>query len=144
MPSSTTQRGPRLLQDSKPSSATSLPSPKSSRLRRVPTKTGFSALRHSSKIMTNLASHPYPTTLRYDQLHALLSCAHTYFQRLRNAIAFPFIHDGIPIVYYGMLYSPHGYLRCSWILGQEQGYAGGPDPANREACANLGRLGHQC
>jgi len=37
--------------------------------------------------------------------------------RLKNAIAFPFIHDGIPIVYYG----------------QEQGYAGGPDPANREA-----------
>jgi len=37
--------------------------------------------------------------------------------RLRNAIAFPFIHDGIPIVYYG----------------QEQGYGGGPDPANREA-----------
>ncbi|KAF9650224.1 glycoside hydrolase family 13 protein [Thelephora ganbajun] len=37
--------------------------------------------------------------------------------RLRNAITFPFVHDGIPIVYYG----------------QEQGYAGGPDPANREA-----------
>jgi len=37
--------------------------------------------------------------------------------RLKNAMAFPFVHDGIPIVYYG----------------QEQGYAGGPDPANREA-----------
>lgn len=37
--------------------------------------------------------------------------------RLKNAIAFPFVHDGIPITYYG----------------QEQGYAGGPDPANREA-----------
>lgn len=37
--------------------------------------------------------------------------------RLKNAIAFPFTHDGIPIVYYG----------------QEQGYTGGPDPANREA-----------
>jgi len=37
--------------------------------------------------------------------------------RLKNAIAFPFVHDGIPIVYYG----------------QEQGYTGGPDPANREA-----------
>jgi alpha-amylase len=37
--------------------------------------------------------------------------------RLKNAIAFPFVHDGIPILYYG----------------QEQGYAGGPDPANREA-----------
>lgn len=29
----------------------------------------------------------------------------TYLQRLKNAMAFPFIHDGIPIVYYGMLRS---------------------------------------
>lgn len=28
-----------------------------------------------------------------------------YFQRLKNAIAFPFIHDGIPIVYYGLHFS---------------------------------------
>ncbi|KAF9645246.1 alpha-amylase [Thelephora ganbajun] len=37
--------------------------------------------------------------------------------RIKNVIAFPFIHDGIPILYYG----------------QEQGYTGGNDPANREA-----------
>lgn len=36
---------------------------------------------------------------------------------IKNAMAFPFIHDGIPIVY----------------QGQEQGYTGGADPANREA-----------
>jgi len=36
---------------------------------------------------------------------------------IRNAMTFPFIHDGIPIVYYG----------------QEQGYQGGTDPYNREA-----------
>lgn len=32
-------------------------------------------------------------------------------------MAWPFIQDGIPILYYG----------------QEQGYTGGADPANREA-----------
>jgi len=37
--------------------------------------------------------------------------------RVKNAMAFPFIHDGIPILYYG----------------QEQGYTGGGDPDNREA-----------
>ena len=68
-----------------------------------------------------------------------------HFQRLKNAIAFPFIHDGIPIVYYGALYVPCEitnafYLR---VLGQEQGYAGGPDPANREACASSDCLDHQ-
>ncbi|KAF8469430.1 glycoside hydrolase family 13 protein [Russula ochroleuca] len=36
---------------------------------------------------------------------------------IRNAMTFPFVHDGIPIVYYG----------------QEQGYQGGTDPYNREA-----------
>ncbi|KAH9999621.1 glycoside hydrolase family 13 protein [Russula compacta] len=36
---------------------------------------------------------------------------------IRNAVTFLFIHDGIPIVYYG----------------QEQGYQGGTDPYNREA-----------
>ncbi|KAI0742255.1 glycoside hydrolase family 13 protein [Daedaleopsis nitida] len=36
---------------------------------------------------------------------------------VRNAMAWPFVQDGIPIVYYG----------------QEQGYQGGADPANREA-----------
>ncbi|KAI0301148.1 glycoside hydrolase family 13 protein [Multifurca ochricompacta] len=36
---------------------------------------------------------------------------------IRNAMTFPFVHDGIPIVYYG----------------QEQGYQGGADPYNREA-----------
>jgi len=41
-------------------------------------------------------------------------------------------------------FTPRGLadVRCSWILGQEQGYAGGPDPANREACANSTGLGH--
>lgn len=34
------------------------------------------------------------------------------------------------------------HVRCSWILGQEQGYAGGPDPANREACVNYAGLDH--
>ncbi|KAF4566575.1 hypothetical protein EYR36_012006 [Pleurotus pulmonarius] len=34
-----------------------------------------------------------------------------------NAMTWPFIHDGIPIIYYG----------------QEQGFAGGEDPNNREA-----------
>lgn len=37
--------------------------------------------------------------------------------RVKNAMAFPFLHDGIPILYYG----------------QEQGYTGGSDPDNREA-----------
>jgi alpha-amylase len=36
---------------------------------------------------------------------------------VKNAMTWPFMHDGIPILYYG----------------QEQGYAGGGDPANREA-----------
>ncbi|KAI0753795.1 glycoside hydrolase family 13 protein [Fomes fomentarius] len=36
---------------------------------------------------------------------------------VKNAMAWPFVQDGIPILYYG----------------QEQGYQGGPDPANREA-----------
>jgi alpha-amylase len=36
---------------------------------------------------------------------------------VRNAVAWPFVYDGIPILYYG----------------QEQGYQGGPDPSNREA-----------
>ncbi|TFY83786.1 hypothetical protein EWM64_g219 [Hericium alpestre] len=36
---------------------------------------------------------------------------------VRNGVTFPFVHDGIPIVYYG----------------QEQGYQGAADPMNREA-----------
>jgi len=36
---------------------------------------------------------------------------------VKNAMAWPFLNDGIPIMYYG----------------QEQGYSGGADPANREA-----------
>ncbi|TRM63224.1 glycoside hydrolase family 13 protein [Schizophyllum amplum] len=36
---------------------------------------------------------------------------------IKNAMSFNFIHDGIPITYYG----------------QEQGYTGGDEPANREA-----------
>ncbi|KAI0264018.1 glycoside hydrolase family 13 protein [Gloeopeniophorella convolvens] len=49
---------------------------------------------------------------------------------IRNAITFPFIHDGIPIVYYGES-SDGGVL--STFAGQEQGYQGGSDPYNREA-----------
>jgi alpha-amylase len=37
---------------------------------------------------------------------------------VRNAMAWPYVGDGIPIMYYG----------------QEQNYTGGADPANREAC----------
>ncbi|KAI0250972.1 glycoside hydrolase family 13 protein [Lactifluus subvellereus] len=40
-----------------------------------------------------------------------------HFWLIHNAMTFPFVHDGIPIVYYG----------------QEQGYQGGVDPYNREA-----------
>ncbi|KAI0713053.1 glycoside hydrolase family 13 protein [Cerioporus squamosus] len=36
---------------------------------------------------------------------------------IKNAVTWPFVQDGIPILYYG----------------QEQGYTGGADPANREA-----------
>ncbi|KAJ3010973.1 hypothetical protein NUW54_g2318 [Trametes sanguinea] len=36
---------------------------------------------------------------------------------IRNAMTWPFVQDGVPIMYYG----------------QEQSYGGGPDPANREA-----------
>ncbi|KAI0655767.1 glycoside hydrolase family 13 protein [Cubamyces menziesii] len=36
---------------------------------------------------------------------------------IENAMTWPFVQDGVPIMYYG----------------QEQSYAGGPDPANREA-----------
>ncbi|KAH9980022.1 glycoside hydrolase family 13 protein [Lactifluus volemus] len=46
---------------------------------------------------------------------------------VRNAMTFPFIHDGIPIVYYGIPWS------LTQLTGQEQGYEGGPDPYNREA-----------
>lgn len=35
-------------------------------------------------------------------------------------------------------------LRRSSLLGQEQGYGGGPDPANREAYARSDGLDHRC
>ena len=56
-------------------------------------------------------------------------------QRIKNAIAFPFIHDGIPILYYGMLILIAGRYQQSLkaYTGQEQGYTGGNDPFNREA-----------
>lgn len=41
---------------------------------------------------------------------------------VQNAMVWPFVHDGIPILYYG----------------QEQGYQGGADPANREALWSSG------
>ena len=105
MRSLTIRRSTHLLQDSRTSPGVSLTSPRSSRLRKVPTKTVFSAPGHFSTITTNPVSCPYPETLRYDQLRAPLRCAHAHFQRLRNAMAFPFVHDGIPIVYYGMVHS---------------------------------------
>ena len=42
-------------------------------------------------------------------------------QLVRNAVTWPFIQDGLPILYYG----------------QEQGYDGSTDPNNREACAYI-------
>ncbi|KAI0042477.1 glycoside hydrolase family 13 protein [Auriscalpium vulgare] len=55
--------------------------------------------------------------------------------RVRNAMTFPFLHDGIPITYYGVCFRssterPH---RARDESGQEQGYQGGQDPFNREA-----------
>ncbi|KAI9465024.1 glycoside hydrolase family 13 protein [Lactarius psammicola] len=44
---------------------------------------------------------------------------------IRNAVTFPFVHDGVPIVYYAPILTA--------VLGQEQGYQGGADPYNREA-----------
>jgi alpha-amylase len=41
---------------------------------------------------------------------------------IKNAVTWPFINDGVPILYYG----------------QEQGYKGGADPANRESLWNVG------
>jgi alpha-amylase len=56
-------------------------------------------------------------------------------QRIKNIIAFPFIHDGIPILYYGMLILLAGLDQqpLKAFIGQEQGYTGGNDPFNREA-----------
>ena len=50
------------------------------------------------------------------------------FQLVKNAMTWPFIQDGIPILYYG----------------QEQGYTGGADPANREACVSQVMYGRDC
>ena len=56
------------------------------------------------------------------------------FQRIKNVIAFPFIHDGIPILYYGICALGFPLNRVhQQFLGQEQGYTGGNDPFNREA-----------
>ena len=44
-----------------------------------------------------------------------------------NAMTWVFVQDGVPILYYG----------------QEQGYAGGNDPNNREACV-CARSFHLC
>ncbi|KAF5385548.1 hypothetical protein D9757_006764 [Collybiopsis confluens] len=46
----------------------------------------------------------------------------TFTLIVKNAMTWPFINDGIPILYYG----------------QEQGYQGGNDPANREALWSSG------
>ena len=43
-------------------------------------------------------------------------------------MTWPFIQDGIPILYYG----------------QEQGYTGGADPANREAYVSQVMFGRNC
>ncbi|KAL1682231.1 glycoside hydrolase family 13 protein [Schizophyllum commune] len=54
-----------------------------------------------------IENHDYPRMLNLTQDKALV----------KNALAFNFIHDGIPILY----------------QGQEQGYSGGDSPANHEA-----------
>jgi alpha-amylase len=48
-------------------------------------------------------------------------------------MTFPFVHDGIPIVYYGRPLRLLRELYLTDFLGQEQGYQGGADPYNREA-----------
>ena len=50
-------------------------------------------------------------------------------------MAFPFIHDGIPILYYGVsiLLACLDHQSLKAFTGQEQGYTGGNDPFNREA-----------
>lgn len=53
-----------------------------------------------------------------------------------NAVTWPFIYDGIPILYYGKIFlfmSPLLYTDPIICAGQEQGYQGGDDPNNREA-----------
>ena len=117
MPFWTTRRGSRSLQDSRLSLVTFLRSQRSSPHPRVPLKTDFSAPRRSLKITINLVSHPCPTTLRYGPLHTPISPTHERFQRLKNAMAFPFVHDGIPILYYGVPFPCRLTLvHCSWIL----------------------------
>lgn len=55
-------------------------------------------------------------------------------QLVKNAMTWPFIHDGIPITYYGSshLVAAHD-VHLHKPAGQEQGYTGGADPENREA-----------
>jgi len=56
----------------------------------------------------------------HDQVR--LQSATTDMALVKNAMTWPFTQDGIPILYYG----------------QEQGYAGGADPGNREALWSSG------
>ncbi|KAI9572501.1 glycoside hydrolase family 13 protein [Boletus coccyginus] len=50
-----------------------------------------------------------------------------------NAIVWPFIHDGIPIIYYGRLLVTRQDISIQEASGQEQGLAGGQTPSNHEA-----------
>jgi hypothetical protein len=48
-------------------------------------------------------------------------------------MTWPFVQDGIPILYYGKIFA-HSSIRQSHLRsGQEQGYTGGATPENREA-----------
>jgi len=50
-----------------------------------------------------------------------------------NAMSWPFIQDGVPILYYGENYPVTFDCASTALAGQEQGYTGGNDPYNREA-----------
>lgn len=54
---------------------------------------------------------------------------------MKNAMMWPFINDGIPILYYGEDYDINNKHLLTGVRfeGQEQGYTGGGDPNNREA-----------
>ena len=56
-------------------------------------------------------------------------------QLVKNAMVWPFIQDGVPIMYYGetLFLNDREPSRLIRHAGQEQGYTGGNDPANREA-----------
>lgn len=64
----------------------------------------------------------------------MLRLALTSLKLVKNAMTWPFIQDGIPILYYGnYLHFSKPNIILMDLIGQEQSYAGGNDPANREA-----------